>query len=311
MARRQWTLLLVPDDHTSSRQFRVSRELVQVAIAGGLVLFSLLASLVAGLLVQESRSAQSGRLVQENAVLQTELQRMHSQAAQLKASLDELGKRDEQYRLIAGLEPIDEEVREAGIGGPGTETLESNELWRVDPELGEAAFTTAYDLNAMTRRARLLSSSWREATETLRRKHQLLAATPSILPTRGVISSAFSRQRWHPILDRPRAHEGIDIVARRGTPILAAANGRVTYVGRQADYGLMVEVDHGYGRVTRYAHASRALARPGQLVRRGEKIGEVGDTGLAIGPHLHYEVLVDGRPTNPRRFIFDRDVLAE
>ena len=97
----------------------------------------------------------------------------------------------------------------------------------------------------------------------------------------------------------------VDIVAARGTPIVAAARGRVRYVGFAGEYGLTVEIDHGYGYVTRYAHASRALVRVGQPVERGDMIGRVGDTGLAIGPHLHYEVLVNERQANPRWYMIE------
>jgi murein DD-endopeptidase MepM/ murein hydrolase activator NlpD len=112
----------------------------------------------------------------------------------------------------------------------------------------------------------------------------------------------------HPLLHRVRPHEGIDISAPRGTPILATADGRVSFVGQRGDYGLMVEIDHGHGIVTRYAHASRTHVRRGQRVERGDKIAEVGATGLALGTHLHYEVRIHGRPVNPMTYILEGEV---
>lgn len=305
MARRWWTLLVVSDDPTEVRQFRISREFVRVTVAGVLVLFSVLTSLAAGFFVKEGQRLQVQRLERENALLEAEMDEIQAQLATLQHVLSDLSSRDEHYRLLAGLEPIDEEVRQAGIGGPGTATLQTSELWQHNPRLGEMAFAASYDLHAMVRRARLLARSWSEATDSLSSKHERLAATPSILPTAGYVSSSFSRSRWHPILERPRAHTGIDISAPKGTPIVAAAKGRVKFVGWQGEYGLMIEIDHGYGYVTRYAHASRVNVRVGQEVTRGEKIGEVGSTGLAVGPHVHYEVLERGRPVNPRNFILD------
>jgi murein DD-endopeptidase MepM/ murein hydrolase activator NlpD len=100
-------------------------------------------------------------------------------------------------------------------------------------------------------------------------------------------------------------------VARTGEPILAAARGRVGFVGSQGDYGLMVALSHGRGVETRYAHASRLLVRNGQVVERGDTIALVGRTGLAVAPHLHYEVLIDGRPANPERYILNLDAIPD
>ncbi|HEY0306428.1 MAG TPA: M23 family metallopeptidase, partial [Longimicrobiales bacterium] len=150
-----------------------------------------------------------------------------------------------------------------------------------------------------------------EARDTLAEKRDRLESTPSILPTRGYVTSVFSRSRMHPILDVARPHEGIDITAPTGTPIMAAAKGSVRFVGTDGGYGLSIEVDHGYGVVTRYAHASKALVKHGQQVQRGDTIGLVGQTGLAIGPHLHYEVLVNGKATNPRQWFLNVDKVAD
>jgi murein DD-endopeptidase MepM/ murein hydrolase activator NlpD len=116
--------------------------------------------------------------------------------------------------------------------------------------------------------------------------------------------------RSHPILHVARPHEGIDITAPAGTPIEAPGAGVVVKAGWEGGYGNTVELDHGYGIVTRYAHASRLAVRKGQRVERGDVIAYVGRTGLAVGPHLHYEVHVNGRPVNPLRYILP-DVIAD
>ena len=311
MARGRWTLVIVSDDPTRVRQVRLSRDAVRLAVAVALLVFSALGSLAVGFFVKESERVTARRLARKNALLEAELAGIKEGMAALRAALEELSKKDAHFRLVAGLEPLDEEVLRAGIGGPGTETLESNPLWKLDTRLGEQTFTTAYDLNTMLRRAQVLAASWDAALNTLEQRYEELEATPSIAPVVGYVSSAFSRQRWHPILERPRPHEGVDIVAPKGAPIYATARGRVTFAGRNGAYGLMVEIDHGRGYVTRYAHASRTLVRRGQLVERGQKIAEVGDTGLAVAPHVHYEVLVNGRPVNPQLHILNEEVIPD
>jgi murein DD-endopeptidase MepM/ murein hydrolase activator NlpD len=300
------------DDHANRvRQFSLSREMTRIGVAAGLITLSALLSLAIGFFVKEGQRLRADRLAAQNELLAGEVEVMRGRLALLETSLDELSGRDEHYRLLAGLEPIDGEVQQAGIGGPGTATLQSSELYRLDPVQGRLAFTAAYDLNTMIRRAKLLASSWTEAIDSLTSQHDRWASTPSIMPTSGYISSSFSRSRLHPILDRARPHVGIDIAARHGTPILAAAKGRVTFAGTRGNYGRMVEIDHGYGYVTRYAHASRLLVRVGQTVQRGDKIAEVGSTGLSTGPHLHYEVFVNGRAVNPNSYIFDSETIVD
>jgi murein DD-endopeptidase MepM/ murein hydrolase activator NlpD len=122
------------------------------------------------------------------------------------------------------------------------------------------------------------------------------------LPVIGAIASRFSRARRHPLLKVVRPHLGVDVAARRGTQITAPAPGRVSFVGRKFGFGLVVEIEHGNGVVTRYAHCGSALVSEGSRVERGVPIATVGPSGLSTGPHLHYEVLVHGRQVDPLRF---------
>jgi len=167
------------------------------------------------------------------------------------------------------------------------------------------------DLNALIRRANLLASSFDAAADSLASHKERLAATPSIMPTQGWLTSAFSAMRSHPVLHVARPHEGIDVSAPMGTPIEAPAAGVVRSAGWEAGYGHTIEIDHGYGIVTRFAHASRLLVRKGERVSRGEKIALVGNSGLATGPHLHYEVHVGGRPVNPLRYVMPETVVFD
>ena len=124
------------------------------------------------------------------------------------------------------------------------------------------------------------------------------AAEAMRMPVAASVSSSFG-MRVHPILGSHRFHRGVDLRAGFGTPIRASAEGRVTFAGWNGGYGRQVMIDHGQGLASMYAHMSRMAARPGSQVRRGDIIGYVGSTGLSTGPHLHYEVLQNGKPVNP------------
>ena len=181
--------------------------------------------------------------------------------------------------------------------------MESEPLLALDSGLGRQVYGTGSDLNRLLRQSNLLKVSLEEASTALEQYRDQLASYPSIDPTEGWLSSSFSRSRWHPLLNVRRPHEGIDISAQRGTPVIATADGRVTYAGYRPGYGWTVEIDHGNGYMTRYAHNQRNLqVNVGDAVHRGDVVALVGSSGLAKGPHVHYEVLVDGQAVNPQNY---------
>ena len=312
--RRHWTLLIVPDDHTGVRQYRLTERRLYAGLGVAAVALLVMAIFSFGFLLQEGQRQKAERLAEANALLVEEIDEIRTEMASLETTLGELSAKDERYRLLANLEPLDEDVKLAGIGGPGSRTVEENQLWQVDRSLAELTFGTTQDLTTLIRRAELLSSSWSEATDAMTEQVDAWERTPSILPTGeepSYVSSGFSRSRLHPILNVRRPHEGIDIVARRGTPVVAAAKGRVIFAGNSGgDFGFMVDIDHGQGVITRYAHLAREsiVVRRGQTVDRWQKIGEVGSTGLVTNPSIHYEVVVNGRAVDPNEFVLS-DVL--
>jgi murein DD-endopeptidase MepM/ murein hydrolase activator NlpD len=131
-----------------------------------------------------------------------------------------------------------------------------------------------------------------------------LRATPSLLPAQGWISSEFGH-RINPFSGRKTFHAGLDIANFTGTPVYSPADGVVSFAGPRGGYGNVVQIDHGFGIITRYGHNSRIVVKRGDRVRRGEKIAEIGSTGRSTAPHLHYEVVLNGKPVNPRPFILE------
>ncbi len=303
--------MLVPHDHDGVKSVQMTSRGIRAVLSLVLLIALLSATFAVSFFVTQSQQLRAKQLERENLLLASEVEQMREKMELLSESLESLAAKDEKFRAIAGLIAIDPDVRRVGIGGPGTPTLETGELYQTNPEVGEQVFAAAYDLATLLRRASLLSVSMDEAIGTLGRNVERLAATPSIVPTNGHLSSLFSRNRRHPVLKITRPHEGIDIAAPVGTPILAPAKGVVRFAGmRRGGYGNTVEIDHGFGYQTRFAHASRILVRSGQKVERGQIIAEVGATGLVSGPHLHYEVEVNGRAVDPLNFILT-DVVPE
>lgn len=135
-------------------------------------------------------------------------------------------------------------------------------------------------------------------------RDSFIRSTPTLLPTRGWITSYYG-PRFSPTSFRMRMHEGLDIGGRPGTPIMAPADGRIAYAGVKPGFGNFVQIDHGYGVESFFAHSRDLMVKSGQVVRRGDMIATVGNTGASTGPHLHYEIRVNGTPVDPLYYILD------
>ena len=298
--------MVVPQGSGQTRVIEVTHASLKRAVGFGVAGLAMALLLSFGTISKTVNMSRARAIEQENARLAQELAVIQGRMTVLADSLASLEKRDSQIRLLANLEPIDPQVHAAGIGGPRPAAADSE---GKSPLLEEAGLTRV-DLNALIRRANLLTRSFREAADSLAAHSERLAATPSILPTQGWLSSAFARMRSHPILHLSRPHEGVDITAPAGTPIEAPANGTVKFAGWEAGYGNTLIIEHGYGITTRFAHASRLLVGKGARVRRGDRIALVGNSGLSTAPHLHYEVHVNGNPVNPLKYILP-DVVTD
>ena len=303
MVGDRWTFLVVRGEDDPVRQYSLPTRTLRVAAGVGVA--AALAVIVSTVvLAGESLTRMKAMSLEaRNEALEQELTQFQRRIASLEATLDQVASNDAHFRNLAGLQIIDPEVLEAGVGGPGLGIPEASPLWSTDSVTTKAIFATSYDLSALERRARLLSESLTEATDSVLAHRNLLESTPSILPTRGWLSSRFSQARMHPVHNRPLPHEGVDISAPTGTPIMAAAKGRVVRSGWVVGYGLTIEVDHGFGFRTLYGHASKLLAQVGDEVTRGDVIAQVGSTGITTAPNLHYEVKVNGVAQDPSQFI--------
>lgn len=302
MTQRSWTLLVVPHGSDSPRTFTLTERALRIGSAFAATV-GIIAAVGIGVLVSTIGMPTSRIAQRENKLLSQELVDLKVRLRHLEDTLGVIGKHEERVRLLAGLPAVDSQVAQVGIGGPGMPVVTDDPLYRTNPTLGRMAFDTRIDLDKMLRRANMLAKSFSDVSDSLTKHHERYQRIPSIMPTAGWLSSHFSRSRFHPILHINRPHEGIDVSAPMGAPIVAPAAGVVVRVGREAGYGLVLEIDHGNGIVTKYAHCSRVMVKRGQRVKRGQDIAAVGNSGLSTGPHLHYEIHINGKVVDPLTYV--------
>lgn len=241
-------------------------------------------------------------LEEENEALKGKLSELGQLTDVLQNKLESIEGIEAEYRQIAGLYGIDPEVKKAGVGGPHQSGAVREELLAIEKSYTEKILNSEETLKALIRQAEILHQSLTESIKQLKFYQDRLNHTPSIWPTVGRLTSRYGG-RIHPIFDGIRKHEGIDISAHSGMPIVATADGTVKMARWKLGYGQVVEIDHGFSTTTFYAHLSKIKVKKGQRVKRGEIIGLVGDTGVSTGPHLHYEVKVNGRSKDPLKYI--------
>jgi murein DD-endopeptidase MepM/ murein hydrolase activator NlpD len=178
-----------------------------------------------------------------------------------------------------------------GVGGPA-----------VGDDSIDSLASLQQQIDDLRREVDLRRVSQEEIQGFLNDQRSMLGSKPTGWPVKGWVTSDFGVRR-DPFDGQRRMHEGLDIATRTGTPVMTTAAGIVREAGTDAGYGKAVVIDHGYGYSTLYAHNSRILVKVGQRVKRGEMIATAGNTGRSSGPHVHYEVRLNGAPVNPKKYL--------
>ncbi len=291
MPRRLNTIIIVP--HSKAKFFKLSfstRALVAVSACCLLaLLLSVFAVVYTGSAVNQRAAVQ--RLRSENRQLAEVNRRLEQTVAEVQGRLDEFEERTSRLALAAGMESepvglVDQSApgNRIGSGGPYDRLPGSPESLKLQGDWIATQLELVEDI--------------------LAQKDQMLSSTPTIAPVLGLITDGFGR-RPDPFTGRKSFHRGLDVSARRGTPVLAPADGIVVSAGRNGGLGKTVRVSHGFGYTTLYGHLDTMVVAPGDELRRGEQIGLLGNSGRSTGPHLHYEVHVDGRAVDPLYYILD------
>ena len=308
MAKKISLIVLGDSDSTLKRYCISHRQLI--AVTAGL--FFLIVAVGYGLVqyvAYQSRLAQRDtidhqlrRQTAEAALQRRQIQQFTDKIKGLKQQMLALNRLETEIRTIANINPQGHLEEVFGVGGSIPEDLNadlaiSSEHQRLLKEIHP--YVESMDDSYPNR---LISH--KEVIEALKEEKNFLAHTPSIRPARGRVASRFG-YRKSPFSEALEFHKGIDIANPEGTPVMATADGMVSFIGSNRTYGRMMVIDHGFGITTRYAHIDQNLKESGDRVRRGDPIALMGSTGASTGVHLHYEVRLHGVPVNPIPYISD------
>jgi len=303
------TLFVMTNAGTPVRQFTVSK-----AVLRFLVLLLVGVTAYAAFAVHDYRrlkqyASDAGQLrnelanqYEETATQRKQIQQFAQEINQLKTKLVSLNEFENKIRVIANLEQTDEQSGLFGMGGSIPEDLDAQlPLTERHNSLVREMHLQTQELNTATSRQ---TENFETLLGNLEQQVNLLASTPAVRPTNGWNTSGFG-YRTSPFTGLREFHKGLDIATRKGTAIHATADGVITFAGRKGLLGNVVIIDHGYGMVTRYGHCEEIDAKANEVVKRGDMIATVGSTGRSTGPHLHYEVLLNGVPTDPEKYILN------
>lgn len=296
------TIFLLSEGKEKIRQFKFPR-----IVAYFVPIFALVSILFFFLgfqdyLVLKEEHPRALSLQKENSLQKEQILHMAHRLDQIAQEMSELRELDQKLRTMVNFETAESESESAGVGGSDPALLDpKRNLSAISPELIRAMHRNLGDLSSeieINRRDKI------ELFKFLDEQKNVLASTPSVWPARGWISSRFG-YRSSPFTNKKEFHKGLDISARRGSPVVASADGIVAFSGTDRGYGRVITIKHGYGLKSKYAHMKKLLVRKGQFIKRGEIIGLVGSSGRSTGSHLHYEVHLNGVPVNPMKYIVD------
>ncbi len=244
-------------------------------------------------------------LKEENEQLLLKYKLLSKQMDDVSEVLQTLQERDDKmYRLIFEAEPIADEIRKGGVGG----AQKYRDMLDAGLKHGDLIINSFKKLDRLKRQMYVQSKSYDEIVKMHAEKERRLASIPAIRPVADndltMFISGFG-MRMHPIYKVRKFHSGCDFSAPAGTPVYATGDGVVRMADYDGGYGKCIEIDHGFGFATKYAHLSAYTVKVGQKVKRGQMIGRVGNTGTSVSSHLHYEVIKNGQKVNPIGYFFN------
>ena len=308
MGKDEVTIVLFPGTLRAPKKLSLPQRVVKVCV---LVSFVVLIGFMGSVFYfsQQYLSLQGSenelvKLRRDSKIRKIQVAKFAQQVKNFETQMARLERFEKKLRVITALENSPKSVEKNwGVGGPYGLSTNS---FKTAMGRGAASMVDRLSngLDHLDRQAKIQSISFQELDDFFKNQKSFLSSTPSIWPTRGWVTSSFGFRK-SPFTGLREKHEGWDIAARNGAPLRATADGVVVVEGREYGYGNLVEVDHGYGIVTRYGHNSKHLVKVGDRVKRGQVVSLVGNTGRSTGPHLHYEILLNGVPVSPKNYILE------
>ena len=318
-----YTIKIVPDKGDEVRSIRLSSRWLKFGLGslavGAMLFVGAFSYAVYSTFTHRSDAAEIQELRQVNSIQQEQLLNLSKKANALQDQMEELTQKEQELRRLSGAAPAKDDLQANGQqqAGASAPDASGNEEEQHDGQGGPYVAPDIDNVNAVLddveKRLAVRRASLEALQQELQEQQQELgkqlpgldglllpgSTTPSLWPARGEVSSPYGL-RWN----GSEFHPGIDIANDAGTPIVATADGVVTYAGwNDGGYGNMVDIDHGNGVTTRYGHAMQVVVVTGQHVRRGQVIAYMGSTGRSTGPHVHYEVRVNGSTVNPISYL--------
>jgi len=304
-----YSVVFFPGVTASPKRFRISRRWFRIYVCSSLVI---LLGVVSSFVYFSQKyyylandEIELTELRRESKIRKVQAEKIATQVKNLESDMARLGRFEKKLRVITALEDSPQNsAKNWGVGGGSYGLSSYSFTTSLAHESKALANKLSNSLGHLTTQAKIKAISLQELDHFFKDQKSFLQSTPSIWPTRGWVTSGFG-YRESPFTGLRENHEGWDIGARSGSAVRATADGMITVAGRERGYGKLIEIDHGYGIVTRYGHNSKNLIKVGSKVKRGQIVALVGNTGRSTGPHLHYEILVNSVPTNPKNYILE------
>ncbi len=306
MSNETYTLIVVPADATAQvKRFQLRRRWVLQAVVGASAVILVAVAAAAHYFAVVSEARENPALRDENLRLKAELASINERLTHVDSTLDRVERFDQKLRAITLLSDPqrnlamgpteDDPATKVALGG-------ENQFVRSKEQVNPAALSSKLD--KLSAEATRQEQSLQELQAYFQDQKSLLASTPSVWPVRGWVTSDFGT-RLDPYTSERVMHAGLDIAGPHGKEVISPSDGTVVFAGLEGGYGNVLVIDHGYGIKTRYGHLASIRVKAGEKVKRGDTIAALGNTGRSTGPHLHYEVRVNGIAQNPRKFILD------
>ncbi|MCX8160861.1 MAG: M23 family metallopeptidase [Candidatus Saccharicenans sp.] len=295
MAKRFVSIVIVPNWKTSFRTINIPQKAVRLMVGAGISFLVLFVFFLLDYFSMTMTKARYRELLKETAAQKETIATYENTISQMKETIANFEEYARKINVLAGLQSAENLKGEPGLGGGEKDDL-GLVPQRKNVEPGA--------LQAIKQRADAVEKNLNYMMHFFESQTAVLATTPTIWPTVGWVSSSFG-PRIDPFTGRNAFHAGLDIATNLNNPVVATADGVVVQVGFDKYKGNYVSISHGNGFTTEYWHLNKYMVRSGQKLNRGQVIGYVGKTGKALGPHLHYEVHLNGKPINPINYIIE------